>query len=248
LPSPTPSCEETVGRIEYTAYPGKVLPQDVPLRVYLPPCYDFSDRIYPSLYLLHGKPQDEAHWMTLGVVEQVDAAVGGGIWPAFVMIMARQPEPLFSYTDGGQDSYEAELLGGLVPYIDRTYRTDTRPQARALAGISRGGVWALEVAFRNPGVFDTVAALSPALNVNYARRPYDPFAIVTDGDRLPSRIYLMAGLGDSALEETRRLSRVLSRMGVEHTLTVTSGGHEGGTWKAVLPEVLDFLVADWTTD
>ena len=236
---PIDKCTEAAGSLQAGVYRGIAVAQDIPFNLYLPPCYDAQARHYPTLYLLHGYPYDEAHWESLGAIKIADDGIGAGEWPPFIMVMPLQPEPLFRGSDGGPGSYETELLEGLVPFIEKNFRSD--PSARALAGISRGGVWALEVAFRNPQEFDSVAALSPALAVNSARPPYDPFVIVADSDRYPRRILLLAGDEDWAAVETKRLSQALNGAGVEHMFKISVGDHSDETWAAVMGEVLGFL-------
>jgi len=236
---PTEECTEAAGSLQAGVYRGIAVAQDIPYNLYLPPCYDSLDQYYPTLYLLHGYPFDETHWESLGAIEIANDGIGGGEWPPFIMVMPLQPEPLFRSSDGGPGSYETELLEGLVPFIEKNFRSD--PSARALAGISRGGVWALEVAFRNPLEFDSVAALSPALAVNSARPPYDPFEIVANSDRYPRRILLLAGDKDWAAVETKRLSQALSEAGAEHTFRIMAGDHSNETWAAAMGEVIGFL-------
>jgi S-formylglutathione hydrolase FrmB len=160
------------------------------------------------------------------------------------MVMPQQPEPLYRGSDGGPGSYETELLQGLVPFIEANYRSD--PSARAIAGISRGGVWALEIALRNPLQFNALAALSPALAVNSARLPYDPFEIASTADQFPREILLLAGDDDWAEAETQRLSEVLSQAGVEHMLQISAGDHSDGTWAEVMEDVLGFLALSFS--
>jgi enterochelin esterase family protein len=235
-----------MGTIETESYRGFVLPEQIPYRIYLPPCYHLRERSYPVLYLLHGFPHDESHWVELGVIELVDEKVESVTWPPFLIVMPRQLEPLFTSSDGGPGSYEEEFLQGLIPYIDQTYRTLLAPETRAIAGISRGGVWALEITFRHPDLIDVVAALSPALHVNYARPPYDPFDIVNSGARLPGRIFLSAGEGEASfLDQVEKLSLALDERGVAHSFVVGSGGHDAEGWKAMMEEALDFLVMSW---
>ena len=236
---PVDGCAETAGSMQAGAYRGIAVAQDIPYNLYLPPCYDGQDQNYPTLYLLHGYPYDEAHWQELGAVEIADEQIQSGEWPPIIMVMPLQPEPLFRGSDGGPGSYESELLEGLIPYIEKNYRSDR--SARALAGISRGGVWALEIALRNPNAFGTVAALSPALAVNSARPPYDPFEIVANSDQYPRNILLLAGDEDWAAVETKKLSQTLSEAGVENRLHISAGNHSDETWAALLTDVLRFL-------
>jgi enterochelin esterase-like enzyme len=136
-----------------------------------------------------------------------------------------------------------------MPHIDRTYRTLALGGTRAIAGISRGGVWALEIAFRNPDLIDAVAALSPALHVNFARPPYDPFVIIDEGDRLPARIFLSAGDQEpSFFAKIEKLSEALVEHGVAHVFVIGSGGHDAEAWIGVIDDALDFLVVGWDGD
>ncbi len=245
LSTPTPSCAGHPGEIEEHVYPSAALPGEIPVRVYLPSCYRETERRYPAIYVLHGKPFDERHWEELGVLDYVTGAGLGAAPPPFLIVMPRVPEPLFSGTDGGPGSYEAEMVEALVPFIDQSYRTESQAERRALAGISRGGVWSLEIGLRNPAVFDRVAALSPALAVNYPRQPYDPFFILESGNAWPSRIYLVAGEDDWALPETQRLSTVMESSGVAHRIETVPGAHIAETWESAIPGVLQYLAEGW---
>jgi enterochelin esterase-like enzyme len=244
-PSPTPACLETHGRVESISYPGLLVRRDVPVRVYLPPCYPGSQPSYPVLYLLHGKPFTESHWDDLGADEAADGAIAVGDWVPFLIVMPLQPEPLFSSTDGGEGSYEQELLEGLVPFIDRTYRTDRQPGARALAGISRGGVWALEIGLRHSDMFGGVGALSPALSANHARPEFDPLDIVAGGGLFPARIYLGAGDSDWARRLTVSLANNLGEAGARLMLAVVPGGHQTEVWVRLLRPMMSYLVTPW---
>lgn len=233
------------GRVEERTYPGVVARQDIPVRVYLPPCYPAPGVRYPAVYLLHGKPFDETHWDDLGADEVVDAGILSNAWPAFVLVMPLQPEPLFSNSDGGPWSYEREMIDGLLPFVEAAFLVDPRPESRAIAGISRGGIWALEIGFRNPTVFDAVAALSPSLAVNHARPEYDPMELASQIAPLPTDIFLTAGDDDWARQMTEELSVALAAAGHDNTLLVTPGSHDSSTWQAVLPQLFAFLAAGW---
>jgi enterochelin esterase-like enzyme len=245
VPTATIDCRAGAGRVDEITYPSLLLEGTIPARVYVPPCHDQTAQSLPTLYLLHGYPYDETEWELLGVESLVDKAIRAGDWPPFLVVMPRVPDPLFRSSDGGHTSYEAELTEGLVSFIDLTYHTDPRPDRRAIAGISRGGVWSLEIALNNPDAFDGVAAISPALALNSARREYDPFFIVRRGETLPSKIYLLAGDEDWARQATEDFALLLEGLGVNHKLVVYEGGHEDASWAPELEALIDYLVADW---
>ncbi|NIS80992.1 MAG: hypothetical protein GTO14_12475 [Anaerolineales bacterium] len=246
-PSDTPACSQMQGFIEEGSYRSPVLRAEVPYRVYLPACYGITTERHYTLYLLHGFPFDETHWEELGIAEFADDEIASGRWPAFIIIMPLQPDPLFLNTDGGPNSYEVEMVEGLIPAIDQRYRTDPRPAARAVAGISRGGVWALEISFRHPELFDTVAALSPALHVNFARPAYDPFILATKDQPLPANIFLSAGDAEPGFRHaTEEFSAVLAVHGVRHEFIIGQGGHDALGWVSVLGDMLDYLLLAWS--
>ena len=244
--SPTPVCLEQGGRVEQNQYSSSLLREQVPYLVYLPPCYLENEREYPTLYLLHGFPFDETHWIDLGFLDWVDQAISTNLLPEVLVVLPRGPEPLFTSTDGGPNSYEVEFIEGFLANFETEYRVDPRPQARALAGISRGGVWAIEITFRHAQLFDTVIALSPALNVNYARPPYDPFVLVSKDPELPTGIFLSAGKSEPSFQQaTENLSSTLDEFGFQHTYLSTQGGHDAEGWILVFDDMLIFLSEMW---
>lgn len=245
-PTPTPMCTDTSGHTDEITYAGHVVDWEVPVRVYLPPCYEATQDLYPILYVLHGYPMDETHWETLGLREVVEDGIANGSWGPFLIVMPRIPDPLNTHSDGGPGSYEEELLLGLIPAIEQTYRVLGTEHDRAIAGVSRGGVWALEIGFRNAEVFNTLAALSPALHVNNPRPAYNPFNLVQTEGELPENIFLSAAKDEGGFRsKTEELSRVLDGLGIVHTYLLTDGIHEDATWMAIMEDLVTFITASW---
>jgi enterochelin esterase-like enzyme len=192
---------------------------------------------------LHGKPFSETHWDDLGLDETAEAGIVGGAWPPMLLVMPQVPEPLFSNTDGGLGSYEQELLEGLLPAIELRYPTDRA--RRSLAGISRGGVWALEIGLRHPEIFGSVASLSPALSLNRASPEHDPLRLDAWQGPLPTRVFLAAGESDWARASTEDLARLLQTVGVLPDLLLVPGGHESVVWEGSLAPMLEYITAGW---
>lgn len=245
-PSPTPTSAPLAGRVEQETYSSAVTGQTESYRVYLPPGYDQVDRRYPVLYLLHGWPYDESHWDNLGVDEAADAGiVAGTVSPFIIVLPSADSEGVYVTTSGGAQSFEEQLVNELMPHIDATYRTVQTRDARAIGGISRGGVWSLEIAFRHPDAFAIVGAHSPALSANRAPSVYDPFALMNQPgvDRL--RIYLSAGDQDWAREATEQLHQALDAQGIPNQFVVHAGAHVDHLWAGHIPEYLAFYAAGW---
>lgn len=245
-PSATFSCVGGSGQVVDTEYPSKIEEGLIPIRIYLPPCYESEPIRYPVLFLLHGYPFNESHWGDLGVVEVAEEGIQARRWDPFIMVMPYIPRSLNVETDGGPGSYEQEMLESLLPFIDEHYRTLADPGHRALAGISRGAVWAMEISFRNPDQINIVAALSPALPMNYPRPEYDPFVILQSSPRLPEKIFL--GVGDEEMgfrRKTEQLVALMSELGVPHTFLLVLGRHEASTWMAMMRDLIDFIAEAW---
>lgn len=80
------------------AQPGKVfdnlsmhsdiLDMDRKYAVYLPPDYEYSERSYPVLYLLHGAGDNQSGWIQFGEVLQIaDRSIGKGEATAMIIVM-----------------------------------------------------------------------------------------------------------------------------------------------------------------
>lgn len=238
------ACFSVEPQVMERTYAGVAVTGDVPVLILLPPCYENTQDTYPVLYLLHGKPMTEQQWRDLGLAELLVQGWKEGRWPPFIAVAPRQPEPLFSGSDGGPGSYEEEFFEGLVPFIEKSVAADPIPAHRAVSGISRGGVWALELALTHPEAIGGVAALSPSLAVNYARPMYDPLHLAVDASPLP-RLFLGAGEGDWARPATERLNQLLLDREADVRLDLVTGGHEEATWLQLLPAALDFLTKPW---
>ena len=247
-PTPTLACSETTGQVRELAYFSQTAGDEQPYRIYLPPCYGQTSRHYPVLYLLHGWPYDETHWDILGADEAADTGIGAGSLPPFIIVLPGGPERLYVNTSGGDHSFESQLVNDLIPHVDATHRTWANREGRAIGGISRGGVWALEIGFRHPNLFATVGAHSPALSVNLAPPVYDPFYLLREPGVATLRIYLDAGDSDWAREATQTLHQTLEAQDIAHEFVVHPGNHENGLWEANVAEYLTFYTAGWPGD
>ncbi len=238
---------ELAGRVEQHPYSSQTTGDEQSYRIYLPPGYDESDQRYPVLYLLHGWPYDEAHWDSLGADEVADASISEGTLPPFIIVLPSGVERMYINTCGGAYSFEAQIVNDLIPHVDGTYRTWAEREGRAIGGISRGGVWALEIGFLHPDIFAAVGAHSPALSVNMAPPAYDPFYLLEQPGVAALRLYLDAGDADWAREKTRALHEALETQAIPHEFVVHSGSHVNGLWAANLSEYLAFYAAGWHT-
>lgn len=239
-------CPYLKGRTEIGVLDSQAISERVRYLVHLPPCYDqYPDKAFPVLYLLHGWPLDEWHWMDLGIDSLSDDWVSRGLVGPFIVVLpGANSNGHYVNSSGGPDSFEGFVVDELIPYIDRSYRTWPASDGRAIGGISRGAVWALEIAFRHPELFGAVGAHSPALALNRPLPQYDPY-LLAKSDLTGMRIYLDAGDMDWARAGAIALRDLLIEAGVEVVYQVHEGAHVDSLWQRALPDYLEFYTGAW---
>lgn len=211
---------------------------------YLPPCYGHDGRVYPVLYLFHGSIQTDSQWADLGLVEAIDTGIRDGRYPLFISIMPYNGQ-IGNMTSGGDGSIEAITLNALIPFTDSAFCTWAVAGGRSLGGISRGGYWALMIAFRHTESFTAVSGHSSHLRLETDAAAYNPLATYAQADLSNMRIWLDWGEGDFLRHGQERLHRSLSEIGVAHVATVNEGGHSEAYWATHLREYLDWHAAGW---
>lgn len=247
IPSPNPTettepCLNTNGKLVDDSYALPNVSDSAPFIVYLPPCYDLDERAYPVAFFLHGYPQNEDHWIRLGAIESYERLLSADQIDPMVLVFPFQPEPYFTQTDGGPGSLEDLLLDQLSNAVNERYRISPDPAEWALLGVSRGGVWALEIGLRHPERFNIVAALSPALAYNHPRRSFDPFEIARSAEELPD--FLMISAGDREPQFSKEIDRfvdILERSGIDFFYLQNEGRHEDKAWQSIMDQVFLFL-------
>jgi len=213
-------------------------------RVYLPPCYGLDGRLYPAVYLFAGNAQDESAWDAYGLDEAAEEAIRAGEIPPMLLVMA-DGGWLANTTSGGPRSYEAHVLDFLIPHIEATYCVWPEPAGRAIGGISRGGYWALEIAFRHPELFVSAGGHSPALIDSHAGPEVNPQFTALSNDLGDLRIYIDIGADDYLLPNTLRLHEDMVEAGIPHTWTLNAGAHEDSYWPEHLDEYLRWYGEPW---
>jgi enterochelin esterase family protein len=132
-----------------------------------------------------------------------------------------------------------DLLGEVIPLVERDYRADPRPGRRAIVGLSMGGGQALAIGLGNPGVFKWVGAFSSAapdhdLDTAFAE-------VIRDPAVRPHLIWIAVGQDDSLLKRNEAFHEWLEKEGIVHTWTVSDGAHEWPVWRSYLPQFLELI-------
>jgi len=155
----------------------KILGEERPIWVYLPPNYENSRESYPVFYLLDGELQ--FHHVT-GIVEFLSFY---SHMPRMILIAVttvdRERDFLPTSVNNwppvaAADKFHAFLKKELIPLVEKKYRT--RPY-RILCGHSYGGVFCIDAFLKDPDLFTAYIAISPTLS-------WDNQLLVKKGTRL----------------------------------------------------------------
>ncbi|MFW5942307.1 MAG: alpha/beta hydrolase [Chloroflexota bacterium] len=216
-------------------------------RLYLPPCYEDDGRRYPTLYLLAGNIHDHTKWDELGVDEAVEALIHAQEIAPLLIVM---PDGgwLANNTSGGPGSYESLILDELIPHVEAEQCAWPDARGRAIGGLSRGGYWALEIAFRFPQLFTSVGGHSAALLDQYAGPQVNPQSTALNNDLGDLRIYLDIGADDYLRTNTIQLHEDMEAAGVSHTWRLNEGRHEDTYWAAHVDEYIRWYAEPFARD
>lgn len=241
-PIPTPCAQ--LGQIHTGTFPSTIAGPQRDYRIYLPPCYGHDGRVFPTLYILHGNVVADRHWDDLGLDEAAETAVQTGAIPPLIIVMPNGAG-IGDTSSGGPWSYEGVILNELIPFIESTTCAWREPAGRAIGGLSRGGYWALEIAFRHPDRFASVGGHSAALLDQYAGPDLNPQYTGVNNPLGNLRIYLDFGAQDYLLYNTQRLHEEMTAAGVAHTWHLNEGGHDDAYWMAHLDDYLAWYSEPW---
>jgi enterochelin esterase-like enzyme len=207
--------------------------------IYLPPCYEETNRRYPVLYLLHGQTYAADQWLRLGAVTTLDELIRSGEAQPFFIVF---PEDKYWYTESGS-GFGERVVEALIPHIDQTYRTLPDRDQRAIGGLSRGGGWALRLGMSRWDLFSVIGLHAPA-------------ALQQDGSRLekwlkaipPAShpvIYLDIGDNDPELGNAEQMETLFNTYSIPHEWHLFSGAHTEEYWSAHVPEYLAWYAGQW---
>ena len=216
------------------------------VHVYTPPGYSASTKKYPVLYLLHGAGDNDAHWAALGRANVIaDNLLADGKMTPMVIAMtdghAYRPQ---QGEQGGREKalkmFEDDLLGDVVPLVEKGYRVETGRDRRAIAGLSMGGAQTLNVGLGHADRFAWIGAFSAAVIGVDAKVTAlaANAAAFNKGSRL---LWLRIGKDDFLLQQNRTLVESLKKAGIVHEYEEVEGAHMWGVWRTALADFLPRL-------
>ena len=143
---------------------------------------------------------------------------------------------------GGAGPFAQDFVGDLMPLVEKTFRVSTRPEDRAIAGLSAGGAATVNTAFSRPELFKYVVIMSAGAGQNVEASYPKFFANSAAAAKQWKLLWLGAGDADFALNGTKALDEVLNKHGVKHPLNIRPGyRHEWRLWRQDLWEFAPLL-------
>ncbi|HKF50458.1 MAG TPA: alpha/beta hydrolase-fold protein [Terracidiphilus sp.] len=234
--------------------------------VYLPPDYDTSKARYPVLYLQHGGGEDETGWIRQGKANFIlDNLIASGNTKPMIVVMANgyanrtgyvvpdltgkpfgSPE-FMKVMQERMGAFEDDMVQVLIPFIDKTFRTQPDRDHRAMAGLSMGGMQTFQVTFNHLDLFSYIGGFSGAANVfamgNNKLDTKTAFnGVMADPAAFSKRVHLLwIGVGTNEPERMRSglegLHTALDDGKVQHVFYESPGtDHEWQTWRRDLKD------------
>lgn len=241
------------GKIEAVYYPSseKHITQRR-MVVYLPKDYDRDTlRRYPVLYLLHGARGNEKTWIdSADIFRRLDSLRTEGLAKDFILVMPNMNRytsdrdyansrclralPAFWTVNGEVERY---FIDDVVRFTQQRYRTIERRYARAIAGMSNGGLQAIYLSADYPRAFDYVGLFSPYAKAMAGKFHRDVYSGLRWKQKEqfsdPPKLYVIyTAEQDFFYHHMMALEKRMIRNGFPHQFVVNPGGHEWYNWIA----------------
>ena len=244
-------CESFASTTVTTEWYSTIANESLRYRVFLPPCYQYTNFRYPYVILMHGSSSADTHWERLGIGDAVTLGMALNRLPSMAVVMPNGGEIAnlnVFYLNG---SYEHVILQDVIPVVENQYCLQTTRDGRAIGGISRGGFWAFEIGLRHPELFIAIGGHSPVFDLYHAPASHNPLNIVetiTWTEDSP-RLYIDRSQNDYWYVNIDLMPPRLEANNIPHTFIINPlGQHQDVYWAAHLTDYLDFYSADWSFD
>ena len=234
------------GEVAAVYYQSQALGVPRRMQVYTPAGYATSGQRYPVLYLLHGGGDNDLSWQMAGRANFIfDNLIASGKAKPMIVVMPAGHTPAASGGQAAPDAFARDLLGDVMPYVERNYRTLTARESRAIAGLSMGGQQTLNVGLTNLDKFSQLGVFSSGWfgQDGAATFAKNNAAVLSDpkvNDRL--RVFWFAtGKDDFVLPSTKTALAMLDQNKIRYSYKETEGGHTWPNWRAYLNEFVPLL-------
>ncbi|MCX6630266.1 MAG: alpha/beta hydrolase-fold protein, partial [Candidatus Solibacter sp.] len=261
------------GEVRAVWYESKTLNGPRRMHVYTPPGYERGNTKYPVLYLIHGGGDEDSGWSTIGRAGFIlDNLIAAGKAKPMLVVMPNGSITLPGVTNpmgGGRgattpeaiaariatisklhDAFVSDLLTGIIPHAESTYRVLATRENRAIAGLSMGGAETLRAAPSNLDKFAWIGVFSMGLqegvnagvNSDFEQRNAGFFADPEKTNKQVKLFWIGVGKDDRTVTDgPKRLSDTLKAHNIRHQYHETEGGHTWINWRLYLRDFTQLL-------
>jgi endo-1,4-beta-xylanase len=221
--------------------------------IYTPADYETNvSKRYPVLYLQHGMGEDETSWSNQGFMYNImDNAIAAGKARSMIVVMECGDinGPIRQRPGQTREQARAEygasfarvVMEDLIPMIDKTFRTLTDRDNRAMAGLSWGGRQTFDIVLTHLEKFSYMGGFSGAISGANIDTAYN--GVFANAAEFNKQVhYLFLGVGTEENMGTQQLVDSLKMLGVNVNYYVSEGtAHEWLTWRRCLNEFIPHL-------
>jgi len=224
-----------------------VLNNAIRMHVYTPPGYEKMKDNLPVLYLQHGGGDNDASWTTVGRANFIldNLLADGKIKPFVVVMPMGHPTPGFHMQAGiDSDVYYKILFTDIMPYVESNYKVSGKRYDKAFAGLSMGGLQALNVALFAPEKFGYVLPLSTGYFPQQLKELEEKHADALKNpeiNKLKLFWIAMGGEKDIAYQNGKNVNALFDKYGIKYTTASYPAGHTFITWRHNLYEFAPLL-------
>jgi enterochelin esterase family protein len=235
------------GTVHQHDYASTALGRRRELVVYTPPGYEqatAADRParYPLLVLQHGSGDNHLTWVVHGKAHWIlDSLIAAGRAKPMIVVML-DGHPLGRTERGASplgrgaatDAFRRELFEDALPLVESLYRVRSRPEDRAIAGLSMGGGQSLSVGLRNLDRFAWVGAFSAAPPSTDVVQSITADPAATNAQL--KLLWIGCGRDDVLRQRNEDFVAALKDKGLQHDWQLTDGDHSWPVWRRYLTE------------
>jgi len=235
------------GKLEKVWFNGATLGKTSRVHVYTPPGYENMKGKLPVLYLQHGGGDNDASWATAGRANFIldNLLAEGKVKPMIVVMPFGNPGGgFFSGAGVDADPYYNYFFKDLVPYIESHYNAGTSRESRAYAGLSMGGLQALNMGIFYPEKFAYVLPLSTGFFPEILKSMEEKYASNLKNpeiNKLKLFWIAMGGEKDIAYQNGENTKALFDKFGIKYQTNSYPAGHTFITWRHNLDEFAPLL-------
>ena len=235
------------GKVETVWFPSSVMSNTGRMHVYTPPGYENMKNKLPVLYLQHGGGDDDASWITAGKANFIldNLLADGKIKPmVVVMAMGHPADGFFMQPDVDNDPFYKQFFTDIVPYIEAHYNVSNKREDRAFAGLSMGGIQALNMAIYYADKFGYVLPLSTGYFPDQLKELEAKHSDALKNPEINNLKLFWIGMGgekDIAYKNGQNVNALFDKYGINYKTASYPAGHTFITWRHNLYEFAPLL-------